>query len=130
VCETYSFLFRSFFLFTISNCNFLPQRSKKKYSSFTSLSLFIQMIFLYSLYSEFQGCLSWVARWLFLSRLWPLLKQASFFRQLGQFQKLARALNRTTIGRFSLPKSLKHTVDCWNKCSSKGIHLFLVWGPH
>jgi hypothetical protein len=31
-------------------------------------------------------------------------------RQLGQYQKLARAYNRTTIGRFSFAKSLKHTV--------------------
>jgi hypothetical protein len=37
--------------------------------------------------------------------------EASFFlRQLGQYQKLARALNQTTIGRFSFAKSLKHTV--------------------
>jgi hypothetical protein len=32
-------------------------------------------------------------------------------RQLGQYQKLARAENRTTIGRFSFAKSLKHTVE-------------------
>jgi hypothetical protein len=32
-------------------------------------------------------------------------------RQLGQYQKLARAQNRTTISKFSLAKSLKHTVD-------------------
>jgi hypothetical protein len=31
-------------------------------------------------------------------------------RQLGQYQKLARAYNRTTISKFSLAKSLKHTV--------------------
>ncbi len=33
-----------------------------------------------------------------------------FWRQLGQYQKLARAKNQTTIGRFSFAKSLKHTV--------------------
>jgi hypothetical protein len=31
-------------------------------------------------------------------------------RQLGQTQKLAQAQNRTTISKFSLAKSLKHTV--------------------
>ncbi len=32
-------------------------------------------------------------------------------RQLGQYQKLARALSRTTIGTFIFAKSLKHTVS-------------------
>jgi hypothetical protein len=31
-------------------------------------------------------------------------------RQLGQYWKLARAKNRTTIGKFSLPKSVKRSI--------------------
>jgi len=47
---------------------------------------------------------------LFFSQFWPLLKQASFFMQLGQYWKLAWAFSRNTIGKFSLPKSVKHSV--------------------
>ncbi len=32
-------------------------------------------------------------------------------RQLGQNQKLPLAKNRTTIGKFSLPKSMKHSTE-------------------
>ncbi len=49
-------------------------------------------------------------RWLFLSQLWPLLKQSSFFEAYGAVTKIGSSLNQTTIGKFSLPKSVKHSV--------------------
>ncbi len=34
-------------------------------------------------------------------------------RQLGQLQKLSQAWSWTTVGKFSLSKSVKHTVRSW-----------------
>ena len=49
-------------------------------------------------------------RWLFLSRFWPLLKQASFLRQLGQYWKSARAYELWILTKLSLPKSVIRTA--------------------
>jgi hypothetical protein len=38
------------------------------------------------------------------------LKQALFFEAAGAVSKIGSSLNRTTIGKFSFAKSLKHTV--------------------
>ncbi len=57
------------------------------YEKYSDVKLFI--IFYYS---EFQGFRSWVARWLFSSRLWPLLKQVSFFEATGKVSKIGSGL--------------------------------------
>jgi len=58
-----------------------------------------------------------------------------FWRQLGQYWKLARALKRTTIGKFSLPKSVKRSEVllvfpnlnvCTFKCKNITVCLHLI----
>ena len=49
-------------------------------------------------------------RWLFRSHFWPLLMQASFYEAASSSQKLNR-----TITKFSLSKSLTHSVALWSK---------------
>jgi len=44
---------------------------------------------------------------LFLGRFWPLLNQAVFMEAAGAVLKIE---NQTTIGKFSLPKSVKRSV--------------------
>jgi hypothetical protein len=55
------------------------------------------------------------------------LKRASFFEAAGQYQKLARAKNRKTIGRFSFAKSLKHTVQAKTKKITEIFPPASVW---
>jgi len=47
-------------------------------------------------------------RWLFLSLLWI---KCCLLRQLEQWQKLAQAYNKTTVTKFSVPKSVKRSID-------------------
>jgi len=53
-----------------------------------------------------------------------------FWRQMGHYWRLARAGNRTTIGKFSLPKSVECSVVTTIIIGSKGVGLItrpLVW---
>ncbi len=61
--------------------------------------------------SEFRGFRSWVASWLFLFQIWPLLTQASLFEAAWAVGKIDSGLNWNTIYKFTLPKSVKHTVS-------------------
>ncbi len=56
------------------------------------LSLFIKLDNHTVFYSEFHGFRSQVARQLFLSQLWPLLKQTPFFEAAGAVGKIGSSL--------------------------------------
>jgi len=67
--------------------------------------------------------LGWTKRWLFLCLFLPLMKQAVFFRQLGQLFKLAWAKKRTTITMFSFFQSLIRNVTIFPKLRSLKLTL-------
>ncbi len=60
--------------------------------SFKILTSTLKELKIHSFYSEFQGFRTKIARWLFLSQLWPLLKRALFFEAAGAASKIGSSL--------------------------------------